>query len=373
MAPKRKATIIALANQKGGVAKTTSVASLGAAFAEQGRRVLLVDLDPQACLTFSLGVDPDAVEASIHDVLLGSAPLSEVITRCEDGVDLVPSSIDLAGAEAILLSRPAREYVLKGALDTVRKDYDVILLDCSPSLGVLTLNALTAAQGLIIPMPCEMLSHRGVGQLLDTVRDVRKILNKKLRVIGILPTLYDGRSNHSKEVLDDVGERYDLPVLSPPIPKTVRFAEAPAVGRSILSTASIFDLRDTHYTGTHLGYPRIVNVEDPVISEDAQIMTQQPAQSPYPHTACSLSASPHCSATPGCVSTPASSARRLKSPPARPSIPSSPFHRSGDTPPCSNSPSASLPHSEPASHPARRPTSGSPPSTLPGSKLPPHS
>lgn len=237
MAPKRKATIIALANQKGGVAKTTSVASLGAAFAEQGRRVLLVDLDPQACLTFSLGVDPDAVEASIHDVLLGSAPLSEVVTRCEDGVDLVPSSIDLAGAEAILLSRPAREYVLKGALDTVRKDYDVILLDCSPSLGVLTLNALTAAQGLIIPMPCEMLSHRGVGQLLDTVRDVRKILNKKLRVIGILPTLYDGRSNHSKEVLDDVGERYDLPVLSPPIPKTVRFAEAPAVGRSILSTA----------------------------------------------------------------------------------------------------------------------------------------
>src|ERR687897_930332 len=224
MAPKRKAVIIALANQKGGVAKTTTVASLGAAFAEQGRRVLLVDLDPQACLTFSLGVDPDAVEASIHDVLVG-------------GVDLVPSSIDLAGAEAVLLSRPAREYVLSGALDAVRRDYDVILLDCSPSLGVLTLNALTAASGLVIPMPCEMLSHRGVGQLLDTVRDVKRILNKKLRVIGILPTLYDGRSTHSREVLEDVGERYDLPVLSPPIPKTVRFAEAPAVGRSILSTA----------------------------------------------------------------------------------------------------------------------------------------
>lgn len=237
MAPKRKATIIALANQKGGVAKTTSVASLGAAFAEHGRRVLLVDLDPQACLTFSLGVDPDLVEASIHDVLTGSTTVREVITPCEDGVDLVPSSIDLAGAEAFLLSRPAREYVLKGELDTVRKDYDVILLDCSPSLGVLTLNALTAANGLIIPMPCEMLSHRGVGQLLDTVRDVKKILNKKLRVIGILPTLYDGRSTHSREVLEDVGERYELPVLMPPIPKTVRFAEAPAVGRSILSTA----------------------------------------------------------------------------------------------------------------------------------------
>jgi chromosome partitioning protein len=237
MAPKRKATIIALANQKGGVAKTTSVASLGAAFAEQGRRVLLVDLDPQACLTFSLGVDPDAVESSVHDVLVAGAEAADVIVRCEEGIDLVPSTIDLAGAEAVLLSRPAREYVLQSALDPLRRDYDVILLDCSPSLGVLTLNALTAAQGLIIPMPCEMLGHRGVGQLLDTVRDVKRILNKKLRVIGILPTLFDGRSNHSREVLEDVGERYGLPVLSPPIPKTVRFAEAPAVGRSILSTS----------------------------------------------------------------------------------------------------------------------------------------
>ena len=237
MASKRKATILALANQKGGVAKTTSVASLGAAFAEHGRRVLLVDLDPQACLTFSLGVDPDAVESSVHDVLVGGAALGEVVVGCDEGIDLVPSTIDLAGAEAVLLSRPAREYVLQGALHDVRRDYDVILLDCSPSLGVLTLNALTAANGLIIPMPCEMLSHRGVGQLLDTVRDVKRILNKKLRVIGILPTLYDGRSLHSREVLEDVGTRYDLPVLSPPIPKTVRFAEAPAVGRSILSTA----------------------------------------------------------------------------------------------------------------------------------------
>jgi chromosome partitioning protein len=237
MAPKRKATIIALANQKGGVAKTTSVASLGAAFAEAGRRVLLVDLDPQACLTFSLGVDPDAVESSIHDVLVGGTDLAEVVVRCDDGVDLVPSSIELAGAEAVLLSRPAREYALQGALDAVRRDYDVILLDCSPSLGVLTLNALTAANALIIPMPAEMLSHRGVGQLLDTVADVKRILNKKLKVLGILPTLYDGRSTHSREVLEDVGGRYDLPVFSPPIPKTVRFAEAPAVGRSILATA----------------------------------------------------------------------------------------------------------------------------------------
>ncbi len=235
--PKTSPTIIALANQKGGVAKTTSVASLGAALAELGKRVLLVDLDPQACLTFSLGVDPDTVGASVHDVLTAGVGLAEVVVPCDDGVDLVPSTIDLAGAEAMLLSRPGREYVLRTALEEGAADYDVVILDCAPSLGVLTLGALTAANGLIIPMPCEMLSHRGVGQLLDTVADVKKILNRDLEVWGILPTLFDGRSNHAREVLADVGERYDLPVLEPAIPKTVRFAEAPAVGRSILATA----------------------------------------------------------------------------------------------------------------------------------------
>ena len=233
----KPATIVSVANQKGGVAKTTSVASLGAAFAEQGKRVLLVDLDAQACLTFSLGVDPDEVGSSINEVLLGRASIADVRVACDDGVDLVPSVIDLAGAEAQLLPRPGREYILRTVLEEVRDQYDVILLDCSPSLGVLTLNALTASQALIIPMPCEMLSHRGVGQLLDTVSDVQKILNKDLVVWGILPTLFDGRSNHAREVLADVGERYDLPVLDPPIPKTVRFAEAPAVGRSILATS----------------------------------------------------------------------------------------------------------------------------------------
>ncbi|MEP6630063.1 MAG: AAA family ATPase [Lapillicoccus sp.] len=219
------------------MAKTTSVASLGAAFAEAGKRVLLVDLDAQACLTFSLGVDPDSVETSVNEVLLGRADLAEAVVHCADGVDLVPSVIELAGAEAQLLGRPAREYVLRSALEPVLGNYDVVVLDCSPSLGVLTLNALTAADGLVIPMMCEMLSHRGVGQLLDTVADVRKILNKDLVVVGILPTMFDGRSNHAQAVLADVGERYGLPVLTPPIPKTVRFAEAPAVGRSILSTS----------------------------------------------------------------------------------------------------------------------------------------
>ena len=239
MAPKHKATIIALANQKGGVAKTTSVASLGAAFAEQGRRVLLVDLDPQACLTFSLGRRPRrrrVLGARRARRAAWTSPTSS--SRCEEGIDLVPSTIDLAGAEAVLLSRPAREYVLQGALDGVRRDYDIILLDCSPSLGVLTLNALTAAHGLIIPMPCEMLSHRGVGQLLDTVRDVKRILNKKLRGPRHPPDPLR-RAQHALP-RGARGRRRAATTCRcscPPIPKTVRFAEAPAVGRSILSTA----------------------------------------------------------------------------------------------------------------------------------------
>ena len=166
------AAVLAVANQKGGVAKTTSVASLGAAFAELGKRVLLVDLDPQACLTFSLGIDPDAVEASVHEVLTGAAALNDVILPCQDGVDLVPSSIELAGTEAILLGRPGREYVLQEVLAAAR-GYDIVLLDCSPSLGVLTLNALTAARGLIIPMPCEMLGHRVPSGLLLFAVDQR--------------------------------------------------------------------------------------------------------------------------------------------------------------------------------------------------------
>ena len=172
---------IAVANQKGGVAKTTTVASLGSALAERGHKVLLVDLDPQSCLTFSLGLDPEAVELSVHDVLLGRVGASMAILPTEDGVDLLPATIELAGAEAQLMSRPGREYVLRSALEEVDAAYDVVLLDCSPSLGVLTLNALTAADELIIPLQCEMLSHRGVGQLLDTVADVQRILNPACR------------------------------------------------------------------------------------------------------------------------------------------------------------------------------------------------
>ena len=228
---------IAVANQKGGVAKTTTVASLGAALVEQGKKVLLVDLDAQSCLTFSLGLDPDVIELSVHDVLLGRVGAAMAIQQTDDGIDLLPATIELAGTEAQLLSRPGREYALRTALEEVTQAYDVVLLDCSPSLGVLTLNALTAADEVIIPLQCEMLSHRGVGQLLDTVHDVQRILNPSLKVLGVLPTMFDGRTNHARAVLADVSDRYGLAVLEPSIPKSVRFAEAPAAGRSVLSTA----------------------------------------------------------------------------------------------------------------------------------------
>jgi chromosome partitioning protein len=232
-----KTRVIAVANQKGGVAKTTTVASLGTALAELGQRVLLVDLDPQACLTFSLGIDPEDLELSIHHVLTKGVPATDVMATTEDGVDLLPATIELARAEADLLTRTGREYVIRTMIEDLSDDYDWVLLDCPPSLGVLTVAALTAATGVLIPLQCETLSHRGVGQLLDTVHDVRRFTNRELEVWGVLPTLYDGRTNHARTVLETISETYDLAVLEPPIPKSIRFAEAPAAGRSILSTA----------------------------------------------------------------------------------------------------------------------------------------
>lgn len=232
---------IAVANQKGGVAKTTSVISIGTALAQLGKRVLLVDLDPQACMTFSLGIDPDGLELSVHDVLTADVPASDVIQKSEDGPDVLPATIDLAAAEALLLTRTGREYALRNVLEdlcaSARDPYDVVIIDCPPSLGVLTINGLTAADQVIIPLQCETLSHRGVGQLLGTIADVRKMTNRRLSVRGILPTMFDARTTHSRDVLDDVALRYELPVLAPPIARSIRFAEAPAAGRSILHTS----------------------------------------------------------------------------------------------------------------------------------------
>ena len=230
-------TTLALANQKGGVAKTTSVASIGAALAEAGQRVLLVDLDPQGSLTFSLGIDPEDLELTVAEVLLGSVPASEAIGTTDEGLDLLPANVSLADAEESLVTRTGREQRLRVALAKIADDYDWILLDCPPALGVLTVGALSAADQVLIPLQAETLSHRGVGQLLDTIHDVRQFINPDLRIRGVLATMYDGRTAHARTVLSAIGDTYDLEVLDPPIPKTIRFAEAPAIGRSILSTA----------------------------------------------------------------------------------------------------------------------------------------
>ena len=227
--------VLAVANQKGGVAKTTTVASLGAAMVEKGKRVLLVDLDPQGCLTFSLGHDPDKLPMSVHEVLLGDIEPSAALVDTNEGMTLLPANIDLAGAEAMLLMRAGREYALRRALAKLKDDFDVVIIDCPPSLGVLTLNGLTAADDVIVPLQCETLAHRGVGQFLRTVTDVQQITNPELTLLGALPTLYDSRTTHSRDVLLDVADRYEMAVLGPPIPRTVRFAEASASGASVLA------------------------------------------------------------------------------------------------------------------------------------------
>jgi chromosome partitioning protein len=230
-------TTIAVANQKGGVAKTTTVASLGAALVELKQRVLLVDLDPQGSLTFSLGIDPEDLDITVAEVLLGTSPAEDAIVITDDGLHLLPANVTLSQAEESLVGRTGREQRLRVALDKVRGDYDWILLDCPPTLGVLTVGALSAANTVLIPIQAETLAHRGVGQLLDTIHDVRQFINSKLEIMGVLPTMYDGRTTHAQNVLRAIRETYELPIVTPPIPKTIRFAEAPAIGRSILSTA----------------------------------------------------------------------------------------------------------------------------------------
>ena len=224
--------VIALANQKGGVAKTTTTLNLGVALAERGQRVLAIDLDPQGNLTMSQGLDPDDLERSMFDVLVHKTPMIEVIHHQE--IDLAVSSIDLAGAELALSSMIGRERALQKALLPVRSDYDYILIDTPPSLGLLTINALTAADGVIVPVQCEYLSLRGLIQLENTLTMIRDNLNPDVRIRGILPTMFDGRTLHAKEAVEILEENFGDLVFQTKIRKTVRYAEAPVKGTSVL-------------------------------------------------------------------------------------------------------------------------------------------
>jgi chromosome partitioning protein len=226
------ARVIAFANQKGGVAKTTTTLNLAVAFSEQGLRVLVVDLDPQGNLTMSQGLDPDAIERSMFDVLVHRLPIQEVIHRRE--VDVAVSSIDLAGAELALSSMIGRERALEKALAPVRGEYDYVLIDTPPSLGLLTINALVAAGDVIVPVQCEYLSLRGLIQLQNTLEMIRENLNPEVDILGILPTMFDRRTLHSREAVEILRENFGDLVFNTRIRKTVRYAEAPVRGQSVL-------------------------------------------------------------------------------------------------------------------------------------------
>ena len=233
-----------MANQKGGVAKTTTVHDLSYALAKKGARVLMVDLDPQACLTYSVGIDPDCLQVSVHDVFVRRAKVADVkmAVTSDDAdmtLDILPANIDLAGSEVYLLTRTGREHVLSRALKPLTEEYDFVLIDCPPSLGVLTINGLSAANEVIVPMQCETLSHRGVGQLLEILEDVKTFANPQLRVRGVVATMYDGRTRHAREMLESLGTHYGLEVLDPPVHKSIRFAESPMRGVSIHQHAPV--------------------------------------------------------------------------------------------------------------------------------------
>lgn len=226
------ANVIVLANQKGGVAKTTTTLNLGVALHEAGHRVLVIDLDPQGNLTMSQGMNPDAIERSMFDVLVHRIPISDVIHTVE--VDIAVASIDLAGAELALSALIGRERALEKALVEVRDRYDYILIDTPPSLGLLTINAFVAANGVIVPVQCEYLSLRGLVQLENTLAMVRENLNPTVRVQGIVPTMYDGRTLHAREAIEILEEHFGDLVYETRIRKTVRYAEAPVKGSSVL-------------------------------------------------------------------------------------------------------------------------------------------
>jgi chromosome partitioning protein len=227
-----QAKVIAFANQKGGVAKTTTTLNLAAAFAEQGHRVLCVDMDPQGNLTMSQGIDPDTLEQSMFDVLVHDLSIREVIRRRE--IDIACASIDLAGAEIAMSTKIGRERALIKALRAVSEDYDWIFIDTPPSLGLLTVNALTAADQVIVPVQCEYLSMRGLLQLQNTLSMIRENLNPDVQIAGILPTMVDTRTLHAKEALEILEENFGDRVFGARIRKTVRFAEAPVKGMSVL-------------------------------------------------------------------------------------------------------------------------------------------
>ena len=229
----RPASVLVLANQKGGVAKTTTTINLGVALKERGCRVLALDLDPQSNLSMSQGIDIESLGTTMYDVLVGGASLAEVIHARE--IDVAAAGIELAGAELALSGMIGRERALDRAIKPFRGLYDFILIDTPPSLGLLTINAMVAADGVVVPVQCEYLSLRGLAQLRQTLKQVREHLNPRVDIVGIIPTMYDGRTVHGREAVAILEENFGDLVYGTRIGKTIKFAEAPVKGMSVLA------------------------------------------------------------------------------------------------------------------------------------------